>query len=151
MSLSTMQSLFFHPPLKTLYMRHLALLFLAFSWDQPVVSSHCKLASAQERFMGLCVFRWNMLMCSAVFVCRGRRRGAGHSQRASWHLPNTIWILNAGGYAPVAVDIVLSLSFCIGWQPTDYRLMMDTEHIPPSSAVIQPCTCLLHISSPHWS
>ena len=21
--------------------------------------------------------------------------------------------------------------------------MMDTEHIPPSSAVIQPCTCLL--------
>lgn len=44
---------------KTVYMRHSALLFLAFSWDQFIVFSHCKLASAQECFMGLYMFRWN--------------------------------------------------------------------------------------------
>lgn len=151
MSLPTMQSLFFHPPLKTLYMRHSALLFLAFSWDQPVVSSHCKLASAQERFLGLCVFRWNTLTCSAVFVCRGRSRGAGHAQRASWHLPNTIWILNAGRYIPVAVDVVLSLSLSLHRLATYGPQINDGYWTHPSFQCGHSTLHLLHISSLHWS
>lgn len=142
---------------KTLYMRHLGLFFLTFSWGQSVVSSHCKLAPAQECSMGLCMFRWNILQCALlclcvwVSVCQGRKRGAGHSERASWHLPNTIWILNAGRYANVAVDTALSLSLTLHRLATCRLQINDGYWIPLYCVVIQCCTCLLYISSLHWS
>lgn len=124
-----------------LYMRHVALLFLAFSWDQSVASNHRKLASAQECFMGLCMFGWNMLLCAllclcvCVSVCWGRRRGAGHSQRASCHFPNTMRILNAGSYVHVAVDIALSLSLTL-------KMVDIWNWTPPSPLCCHSCcTC----------
>lgn len=128
-------------------MRYSALLFLAFSWDQSVVSNHCKLASAQECFMGLYMFRWNMLLCAlprlcvCVSVCWGRRRGTGHSQRANCHFPNTMGILNAGSYVHMAVDIALSLSLTL-------KIADSWNRRPPSSLCCHSCcTCLLHILS----
>lgn len=133
-------------------MRHLALLFLAFSWDQPVMSSRWKLASAQECFMGLCMFRWNMLQCVLlclcvwVGVCWGRRRGAGHSQRGSWRLPNTTWILNSGRYVHMAVDIVLSLGLTLHRLAT-YRLPINDGYWTPPSFLC--CHSTLHLLAPY--
>lgn len=137
---------------KILYMRHLALLFLALGWNQSVVSSHWKLASAQECFMGPCMFRGNMFQCVRLClcvwlsVCWGRRRGAGHSQRASWHLPNTIWILNVGSRVHVAVDIDLSLSLTL-YRLTTYRLWTIDGYLTLPSFLC--CRSILHLIAPY--